>query len=168
MIPKISKILYATDLSLNAAYVFRYALSTAEKHNATIDVLYAIEPAGVMGFGAKFGSPEVDAKAIARKIKKRIEALVEGENKDKASLMKRVSAIQVTEGDPAAVILQAVEDTKPDILIMGTHGKGIIAHTFLGSVAQKVLQRIRIPVYVIPIPELSSDYVKWLKKQQKK
>jgi nucleotide-binding universal stress UspA family protein len=168
MIPKISKILYATDLSLNAAYVFRYALSTAEKHDAKIDVLYAIEPAAVMGLGSKFGSPVVNVQAIVKKIKKRIEALADRERKDKASLMKHVSEIRVIEGDPAAVILQAVEDLKPDILIMGTHSKGMIAHTFLGSVAQKVLQRSRIPVYVIPIPDMPSDYVKWLNQQQRK
>jgi len=43
MIPKINKILYATDLSKNAAYVFRYAINTAEKHDAEIIILYAIE-----------------------------------------------------------------------------------------------------------------------------
>jgi len=48
---------------------------------------------------------------------------------------------------------------------MGTHSKGAIANTFLGSVAQKVLQRIKIPVYVIPIPDLPSKYVDWLIQQ---
>ncbi len=51
------------------------------------------------------------------------------------------------------MILQKADELKSDILIMGTHGKGLIAYTFLGSVAQEVLQRIRIPVFVIPIPK---------------
>jgi nucleotide-binding universal stress UspA family protein len=162
MIPKISKILYATDLSLNSAYVFRYALSSAEKHDAKIDVLYAVQPTGEMGFAA----PVVDTKPIVEKIRKRIENLAKEEFKDKPSLIKRVSEIRVIPGDPAAVILQAVEDLKPDILIMGTHSKGIVANTFLGSVAMKVLQRSRIPVYVIPIPTLPAKYVEWLIRQQ--
>jgi nucleotide-binding universal stress UspA family protein len=74
----------------------------------------------------------------------------------------------VIEGDPAAVILQAVVDLEPDILIIGTHSKGIIAQTFLGSVAMKVLQRSRIPVYIIPIPALPADHVDWLNQQQEK
>jgi len=36
---------------------------------------------------------------------------------------------------------------------MGTHGKGIISHTFLGSVAERVLRRIRKPVFIIPLPK---------------
>ena len=164
MIPKIKKILYTTDLSLNAAYVFRYALNSAEKHDAKIDVLYVLQPTGVMGFG----SPVKSTKSVTQKIKKRIENLAERELKDKPSLIKRVSEILVIEGDPAAVILQAVVDLEPDILIIGTHSKGIIAQTFLGSVAMKVLQRSRIPVYVIPIPTLPADYVDWLNRQQEK
>ncbi len=161
MIPKISKILYATDLSLNAAYAFRYALSSAEKHDAKIDVLYALPPTGELGFA----EPEIDTKPAKEKIRRRIAKLAEEELQDKPSLIKRVSEIRVIPGDPAVVILQAVEDLKPDILIMGTHSKGAIANTFLGSVAQKVLQRIKIPVYVIPIPDLPSKYVDWLIQQ---
>ena len=36
MIPKIKKNLYATDLSPNSAYVFRYAVNSAIKHDADI------------------------------------------------------------------------------------------------------------------------------------
>jgi hypothetical protein len=36
---------------------------------------------------------------------------------------------------------------------MGTHSKGFLTHAFLGSVAQKVLDRVKIPVLIIPIPE---------------
>jgi nucleotide-binding universal stress UspA family protein len=34
MIPKIKNVLYATDLSKNSAYAFRYAVNTARKHDA--------------------------------------------------------------------------------------------------------------------------------------
>jgi len=151
-------------LSLNSAYVFRYALSSAEKHDAKIDVLYAVQPTGEMGFAL----PAVDTKPIIEKIKRRIENLAKEELKDKPSLINRVSEIRVIAGDPAAVILQAVQDLKPDILIMGTHSKGIIANAFLGSVAVKVLQRSKVPVYVIPIPDLPTTYVNWLIEQQNK
>ena len=34
MIPSIKNILYATDLSKNSAYTFRYAVNSAQKHKA--------------------------------------------------------------------------------------------------------------------------------------
>jgi len=36
---------------------------------------------------------------------------------------------------------------------MGTHGKGWITYTFLGSVAERVLRRSRKPVFIIPLPK---------------
>ena len=39
MIAEIKEILYATDLSPNSAYAFRYALQSAKKHGARLHVL---------------------------------------------------------------------------------------------------------------------------------
>lgn len=162
MIPKISRILYTTDLSVNAAYVFQYALSSAERHDARIVVLHAVQPAGAISFR----SPSASTASIVEKIKKRIDAFADRERMDKASLLARISEIRVVEGSPAEVILKAVRDLEPDIIIMGTHSKGIVSQTLLGSVVMKVLQQSRIPVYVIPIPALPVAYVEWLTRQQ--
>ena len=43
MIPKIQKILYATDLSENSAYAFRYAINSAIKHDASIIILHVLD-----------------------------------------------------------------------------------------------------------------------------
>ena len=43
MIPDIKKILYATDLSNNSAYAFRYAINSALKHDAGIIILHVFE-----------------------------------------------------------------------------------------------------------------------------
>ena len=43
MIPRIQKILYTTDLTKNSAYAFRYAVNSAQKHNAQIYLLHVIE-----------------------------------------------------------------------------------------------------------------------------
>jgi hypothetical protein len=44
MVPEIKKILYATDLSDNARHVFSYAAAIANRFNAQIVLLHAIEP----------------------------------------------------------------------------------------------------------------------------
>jgi len=40
---------------------------------------------------------------------------------------------------------------------MGTHGKGIMRHAFLGSVTKKVLRRVRKPVFIIPLQKGEKD-----------
>ena len=150
MIAKIEKILYTTDLSENSPYVFRYALSLANLNNAKVDVIYVLPPAG---FGSSVMVDVMEKQLVLEKMKKRVDEFVQAELKDDPLKEKRISSVKVVEGSPIVGILQAVEDLKPDILIMGTHSKGLIGHTFLGSVAQNVLQRVRIPVYIIPLPK---------------
>jgi nucleotide-binding universal stress UspA family protein len=152
MIPKINKILYTTDLSQNSAYVFHYAFNSAEMHNAKIDILHVLQ-------NVTFPSPEFstvidqeEEKTIRlEEIKKSLDDFVQQELKDNPSRINRISSIQVVEGSPTVRILQMANELKPDIVIMGTHSKGIIAQTFLGSVATNVLQRIKIPVFIIPL-----------------
>jgi nucleotide-binding universal stress UspA family protein len=43
MIPDIKKILYATDLSENSAFAFRYAINSAKKHDANIIILHVFD-----------------------------------------------------------------------------------------------------------------------------
>ena len=158
MIPKINKILYATDLSKNSAYAFRYALNTAEKHDAQITIVYVLATSRFVGeidWPTNVSAIFAEAKPVsASKIKARVEAVIQKELKDRPEeIKKRIAGIEILEGDPAAEILEKADQMKADVLIMGTHGKGLIAHAFLGSVASQVLQRIRIPVFVIPIPK---------------
>ncbi len=170
MIPRITNILYATDLSENSAYAFRYALNSAEHHDAGIHILHVLEvrllpvsPPGEDGIETLYEGPffveklqkfNIEQKRLAKeKIKKRLEQFCERELKDKPECMKRVASIQVVEGDPAGTILQIAEESKADLVIMGTHSKGALAHAFLGSVAESVLNRIKIPVFIIPLPE---------------
>jgi nucleotide-binding universal stress UspA family protein len=162
MIPKINRILYTTDLSLNASYVFRYACNSAEKHDAKIDILHVVQPEGGMGFS----SPPADKEALIKKLNNRIDILTKQELKENPSFVNRVSEILVKTGDPVDVIIQTVKELKPDILLMGTHSKGVVEKALLGSVATKVLKRIRIPVYIIPIPILPTPYVNWLLQQK--
>ena len=49
-------------------------------------------------------------------------------------------------------ILNAATDEGCDVIVLGTHGKGFLAHAFLGSVSKAVLHRPRKPVFIIPLP----------------
>lgn len=56
----------------------------------------------------------------------------------------------VTEvGRPARVILEYADDHNIDQIVMGSHGRSGIDRTLLGSVAETVTRRARIPVTII-------------------
>jgi nucleotide-binding universal stress UspA family protein len=161
MIPEIRKILYTTDLSDNSAYVFRYGINSAKKHNAHITILHVIEALPTMaralvethlGEDKHHRIIEETVDAIKDKIRKRLKLFCETELKDEPECAERVDAIEVCEGFPPDVILKKADELGCDAIIMGTHGKGVMEHTFLGSTAQRVLRRTRKPVFVIPLP----------------
>jgi nucleotide-binding universal stress UspA family protein len=49
-------------------------------------------------------------------------------------------------------ILKAADEEQCSMIILGTHGKGFLKQTFLGSVARSVLDRAKKPVFIIPLP----------------
>jgi nucleotide-binding universal stress UspA family protein len=166
MIPRIKNILYASDLSKNSAYAFRYAVNSAQKHDAQIHIIHVIEafsPAteglllSYLSEGELQKIKEERREGQIQRIKNRLQEFARRELRDDPETLKRVTSITVVFGDPAAEILQKVNELNCDVVIMGTHGKGLISHAFLGSVSERVLHRIRKPVFIIPLPEEETD-----------
>ena len=163
MIPKIEKILYATDLSQNSAYAFYFAVDLAQQRNANIIILHAVEPISPAVM------PYIERKKIAKIEKDNIEEAIDEIKNRLQSFCRRVEAqtgppcielvskILVPLGHPTEEILNTADREDCDVIILGTHGKGFLAHTFLGSVSSAVLHRTRIPVFIIPLPSEKTD-----------
>jgi len=166
MIPKIQKFLYATDLSPNSVYALRYAMNEAMKHVADIVILHVFEkvdPASHVMLDLYFYEKrhqEILAKHLTETkalIKKRLRSIRDKELKNNPEFEKIAISIEICEGFPAEEILSSAEELNCDTIIMGTHSKGIIANTFLGSTAKRVLRRTRKPVFIIPLPKEEID-----------
>ena len=56
----------------------------------------------------------------------------------------------VEEGAPFEVISTAVKQVKPDVLIIGTHGRSGIAKALLGSVTEEVLRSLDVDILAVP------------------
>ena len=52
-------------------------------------------------------------------------------------------------GNPGVEIVKAAKKDKAQMIVMGTHGHGILGRAILGSVAQNVLTQIEIPVLLV-------------------
>lgn len=57
----------------------------------------------------------------------------------------------------AAVIAEEVELRRADLIVMSTHGRRGLAHLFLGSVAEGVLRKVGIPVFLVRNPDVSRE-----------
>jgi nucleotide-binding universal stress UspA family protein len=52
-------------------------------------------------------------------------------------------------GEPAAQILATAKRSKAHLIVMGTHGYGMLGRAVMGSVAQRVLADADIPVLLV-------------------
>lgn len=57
--------------------------------------------------------------------------------------------ICMREGSPSHEIVEYVEKMNPRMVIIGSHGHGALYHLVLGSVSEKVMDKVTCPVYVV-------------------
>lgn len=61
-----------------------------------------------------------------------------------------VRSIYIEEGRAFDVISTAAERLKPDVLMIGTHGRTGVARAFLGSVTEEVLRLLDVDILAVP------------------
>jgi nucleotide-binding universal stress UspA family protein len=63
----------------------------------------------------------------------------------------------LAEGDPAAEIIRAAQETGAELIVMGTHGRTGLQRLLMGSVAEQVLRKASCPVLTVKAPHASSS-----------
>lgn len=56
-------------------------------------------------------------------------------------------------GGPYVEIVRYAKERDIDVIVMGTHGRGFVAHMLMGSVAEKVVRKAPCPVLTVRHPE---------------
>ena len=61
------------------------------------------------------------------------------------------ASAHVLRGDPASVIVEAAEQARIDLIVLGTHGKTGMDAFWAGSVAHRICSQSRVPLLLIPV-----------------
>lgn len=162
MLPKIKTILYATGLGAGAPYVFRYALSLAQKYDARIRIIHGREPLSAsaqhMADLYMFQETAEDvfekaSKEAEEKIFTNLEELCTKELCNDPQGRQRVEDITVAKLPPKQAILEAAAKYDVDLIVMGSHRHSVLADAMLGTTTLKILHSTNIPVFVVKIPD---------------
>jgi nucleotide-binding universal stress UspA family protein len=105
-----------------------YAAGIAEQTGASIMMLHVIQD----------GSGAVDLKTFSQQaaaIQQRLTELIPSRGKRSYALETRVDS-----GEPFRVILKTIEDSKPSLVILNTHGHGFLDRLLIGSTADRVVR----------------------------
>jgi nucleotide-binding universal stress UspA family protein len=146
--PKYNKVLFCTDFSENSDYAFEFAFGIAKRDEGLLYILHVI-PRNLQ--------QEMLSSHISEDILRNIQKGLEQELDDnyKEHYTKKIEdavrfEVVTRSGREDEEIIEFAKKEKVDIIVMGTHGKTGIEHVFFGSVAEKVLRRSPIPVFIIP------------------
>lgn len=59
--------------------------------------------------------------------------------------------IHLAEGDTVKTLLEYSREWGASVLVMGTHSHSVLEKLLLGTVAEKILEKTKIPVYLVPV-----------------
>ena len=147
----LKRILVATDFGDAAGVALNYGRELARKFGADLDVLFVCENVltrgiGSDGFVPNYTDMQDDMERAARK---RLDSVLSDE--DRTEL--KAKAIVLTSNAPASAIVDYAKETRADLILAGTHGRGAVAHLVMGSVAERVVRTAPCPVLTVRHPE---------------
>jgi nucleotide-binding universal stress UspA family protein len=159
LVPKISTILYATDLGEHTRPVFRQAITQANIHNATIVMVHVVEPlsetarAVISAYMPEAAIEEMQKdgmKGIIDTMKTRIRKFHDEEFQGHDADTIPVTKMVVVAGKPSEQILTVADEYKADMIVMGQSTKKILGSSVMGSIARRVARLTKVPVLIIP------------------
>jgi nucleotide-binding universal stress UspA family protein len=147
---RLSKVLVPTDFSEPSAKAVMYGQALARSFGASLHVLHAVEEPLAQGWDA-YGFPALLPErraAVLAEAQRRLEEAVPQLQRD-----SQPTELVTTLGDPRREIVRFAKERGIDLIVMGTHGRGGVAHLLLGSVAERVVRTAPCPVLTVRHPE---------------
>jgi len=146
----LKNILVATDFGEAADAALAYGRELARTFDSTLHVLNVADDVYVRLGGDAYVAVLPDLqKDLEVEAKKQLDTLLI-DNDAKPIPVKKVV---MTSSATAAAIVQYARDRNIDLIIVGTHGRGAVAHLLMGSVAERVVRTAPCPVLSVRHPE---------------
>lgn len=147
----IRRILLPTDFGELSRHAAPLARGLAELSGAELHVLHVAEPAPLSSLGQEDGSYCLSINPTDRELTPLMEGFVES-----ALAGTRVKR-HIARGMAAAEIIQFVKRHGIDLVVMGTHARGVVRRLLLGSVSRTVLEQAGCAVLMVPLSAEAGD-----------
>jgi nucleotide-binding universal stress UspA family protein len=139
----VKNILLPTDFSEPALAATRYALEFARRFKAALHLLHVIEDP-VLYLPMFESYPLPSREEFEEFARTRLANWILPEDADGVDIQ-----LSWVHGKPFVEILRAATAREADLIVLGTHGRGMAAHLLVGSVAEKVVRKAPCPVLTV-------------------
>jgi nucleotide-binding universal stress UspA family protein len=136
-------LLVAIDFGEPSEHALETAIELAKSLGAALTVLHCYEIPSYAYGGMSFVAADLlgPIHDAAREQMGRVMSAVQKRVPGARGVLRR--------GVPWTEILVAIEETKPDLVVTGTHGRRGVSHALLGSVAEKIVRTSPVPVLTV-------------------
>lgn len=141
-------IIFATDGSPTSQAAGKYAAQLATQLGARITLIYVFEP-------IKYALPEGYVPYTPEQLNEmtdHFEQMLRTGKEELAALGATDVETRLLQGAAADEICDFAKRQGADLIVVGTHGRGLVERVILGSVAEKVVRNATIPVLTIRTP----------------
>ena len=152
---KIKRILVPIDYSENANVARQFADAQAERFKAEVNLLHVVDNSSYEAYmnkgiiGEEAVHMYVGKAPPGSKMDLRVRKLLDGAKAELDKYKdggKRKYKTKIRQGNVVEEILAEIEEYKPDLVVMCTHGLTGLKHLVLGSVTEKVVRLSPVPV----------------------
>ena len=142
---KLKKVLVPTDFSESARHALRYGISFAREYEAELVLLHVVENLTVGYASDLFPVPMAEVfQEISGYAKTELAKL--GEEARQRGVKAQELVVQ---GKPSAEIIRFAAENQVDMVVLGTHGKGMLDQALFGSTTERVVRRAPCPVLTV-------------------
>ena len=139
------KLLVAVDLSEVSVNALNVAMDLSDKLGAKLDIVHSLPISAVTlpVNGIEMYNEELIQEELG-KARRNLEFFVDKHKGNFTNLVQHVCF-----GEPTSEINKFAQANNADMIVIGTHGRSGLSHLLLGSVAESVLKRAKVPVVCV-------------------
>lgn len=140
---KLEKILLPTDMSEFSEHALRYACEFARRFDSELHLLNVVQDvvAMVPEPGMAFPAPGEYMQELQQASREALDQLPDPQWVEGVSIVRDVRV-----GTPFVEVVRYAKAVDIDLIVIGTHGRGGLAHVLLGSTAERVVRKAPCPV----------------------
>jgi nucleotide-binding universal stress UspA family protein len=139
----IRNVLVPVDFSPPSRIAVNWGVSLARSLRAKLTLMHVMETGSVLTHPFSEEYSEIEKKHRDQTARM-LSCLLAPEDQDDLDLQ-----IVIKSGDIKKEIVEVIHELHADVMVMGTHGRGLFGRWFIGSITEGLLRKVTVPVLTV-------------------